>query len=114
MVEAPDVYRERSPLIRASCFRPRIRGAVTEGVGAHAKAQGSSPFGFYDGVPFMDLKGASPTGQTSKPTYFPPKRDDDRKEVLWAFFGLILWSAVVIGGVVGAGHIVGHFVLHLW
>ena len=62
----------------------------------------------------MDLKEAPPPGQSPKQTFFPREREDDQKEVAWAFLGLILWSGVVIGGIVGVGHILGHFVLHLW
>ena len=39
---------------------------------------------------------------------------DDRKEVAWAFVGLLLWSAVVVGGLVGVGYLLGHSIFHLW
>jgi hypothetical protein len=62
----------------------------------------------------MDVKDTPPTVKGSKATLFHPYRGDDQKEVAWAFLGLVLWSAVVLGGLVGAGHVLGHFVFHLW
>jgi hypothetical protein len=50
----------------------------------------------------------------SKATPFHPNAAGDQKEVAWAFLGLVLWSAVVLGGLVGAGHVLGHFVFHRW
>jgi len=44
----------------------------------------------------------------------PPNTGDDRKELAWAFLGLILWSGVVLGGLFGLGYILGHSILHLW
>lgn len=69
----------------------------------------------------MNLRGGFP-GESSKPAFYPQNRaghtqhkwKDEHKEMAWAFLGLILWSAVVIGGLLGAGHVLGHYVLHLW
>jgi hypothetical protein len=61
----------------------------------------------------MDLKGG-PSGQSSKPALYAENRSEEYKEVAWAFLGLILWSAVLIGGVLAAAHVLGHFVFHLW
>jgi hypothetical protein len=61
----------------------------------------------------MDLKGEA-SGQSSRPAPYTQNRSDEQKEVAWAFLGLILWSAVLIGGIVGVGHVLGHFVFHLW
>jgi hypothetical protein len=44
----------------------------------------------------------------------PAKPVDDNKELAWAFFGLVLWSGVVLIGVFGAGYVLGHSILHLW
>jgi hypothetical protein len=38
----------------------------------------------------------------------------DRKELAWAFLGLVLWSIVVLGGLFGVGYLVGHSMLHWW
>lgn len=61
----------------------------------------------------MDLK-SGPPGQSSKSAFYTRDRAEEHKEVAWAFFGLILWSAVIIGGIIAAGHVIGHFVFHLW
>jgi hypothetical protein len=44
----------------------------------------------------------------------PGKPVDDKKELAWAFLGLVLWSGVVLIGVFGAGYVLGHSILHLW
>jgi hypothetical protein len=38
----------------------------------------------------------------------------ERRELAWAFLGLILWSAVVFGGIFGVGYVFGHAMLHWW
>jgi hypothetical protein len=38
----------------------------------------------------------------------------DQSELAWAFIGLILWSAVVFGGIFGVGYVVGHSIFHWW
>ena len=43
-----------------------------------------------------------------------PNPASDQKELAWAFVGLILWSAVVLGGVFGVSYFLGHAVLHWW
>jgi hypothetical protein len=52
--------------------------------------------------------------ENSNPIVAPVKPVDDKKELAWAFLGLILWSGVVLIGVFGTGYIVGHSILHLW
>jgi hypothetical protein len=37
----------------------------------------------------------------------------DQKELAWAFLGLILWSAVVLGAIWGVGYLLGRW-FHLW
>jgi hypothetical protein len=39
---------------------------------------------------------------------------NDQKELAWAFLGLILWSAVVLGAIFGVGYVIGHSVFHWW
>ena len=60
----------------------------------------------------MDVESAQPRSEGSAPRALsgPPS---DRKELAWAFLGLILWSAVVIGGLFEVGHVLGH-VFHWW
>jgi hypothetical protein len=41
-------------------------------------------------------------------------RGSDGKELAWAFIGLLLWSAVVLGGVCGVGYVLGHALFHWW
>ncbi len=62
----------------------------------------------------MDVSDTQASRKTTDPSVYPANSGDDRKEVAWAFLGLILWSAVVLGGLCGAGYILGHSVLHLW
>jgi hypothetical protein len=38
----------------------------------------------------------------------------DKKELAWAFVGLLLWSGVVLSAVFGVGYMIGHTVLHWW
>ena len=38
----------------------------------------------------------------------------DSRELAWAFLGLLLWSAVVFGGIIGAGYVLGHALFHWW
>jgi hypothetical protein len=52
--------------------------------------------------------------ENSNPVVPPVKPVDDKKELAWAFLGLILWSGVVLIGVFGTGYVVGHSILHLW
>jgi len=62
----------------------------------------------------MDLNDTQPSRKGSSPPAFHPNAGDDQKEVAWAFLGLILWSGVVLGGIFGAGYLLGHSILHLW
>ena len=41
-------------------------------------------------------------------------KGSDQTELAWAFIGLILWSAVVFGGIFGVGYVVGHSIFHWW
>lgn len=61
----------------------------------------------------MDVDPTRPSAKGSNPTALP-NQGDDQKELAWAFLGLILWSAVVLGGIFGVGNILGHSVFHLW
>ena len=62
----------------------------------------------------MDVSDTQPSRKASDSAAYKVYSGDDRKEVAWAFLGLILWSAVVLGAVCGIGYIIGHSVLHLW
>jgi hypothetical protein len=62
----------------------------------------------------MDMSDTQPSRKDSNPTAYQAPGGDDRKEVAWAVVGLILWSGVVLGGVFGAGYILGHSIFHLW
>jgi hypothetical protein len=62
----------------------------------------------------MDLNDTQPSRKAPNSAAFPSNTGDDHKEVAWAFLGLILWSGVILGGLFGAGYILGHSILHLW
>lgn len=62
----------------------------------------------------MDLSDTQPLRKAPNHPPFPPNAGDDRKELAWAFLGLILWSGVVLAGLFGVGYVVGHSILHLW
>ena len=62
----------------------------------------------------MDMSDTQHPRKDANPTGYRGPGEDDRKEVAWAFVGLLLWSGVVLGGVFGAGYILGHSILHLW
>jgi hypothetical protein len=62
----------------------------------------------------MDLEGTKTTPNESRKAVLPAKSGDDKKELAWAFLGLILWSGVVLVGVFGAGYLLGHSILHIW
>jgi hypothetical protein len=61
----------------------------------------------------MDIEPTQPRSQGSNPRALanPPS---ERRELAWAFLGLILWSAVVFGGIFGVGYVFGHAMLHWW
>jgi hypothetical protein len=61
----------------------------------------------------MDMS-TQPSRKASDPAVYQANSADDRKEVAWAFLGLILWSAVVLGALFGIGYVIGHSILHLW
>jgi hypothetical protein len=61
----------------------------------------------------MDVEIAQPSSEGSAPRAFA-SQPSERKELAWAFLGLILWSAVVIGGVMEVGYVLGHAVFHWW
>jgi hypothetical protein len=61
----------------------------------------------------MEVDNTQPSAKGSNPTALS-NRGDDRKELAWAFLGLILWSAVVLGAIFGVGYVVGHSVFHWW
>jgi len=62
----------------------------------------------------MDLEATKTTPNESRKSGHPAKPGDDKKELAWAFLGLILWSGVVLVGVFGAGYVLGHSILHIW
>jgi hypothetical protein len=62
----------------------------------------------------VDLSDTQPLRKPPNRAPFPPNAKDDRKELAWAFLGLILWSGVVLGGLFGLGYVLGHSILHLW
>jgi hypothetical protein len=62
----------------------------------------------------MDLEATKTTPNESRKAAIPVKPGDDKKELAWAFLGLILWSGVVLVGVFGAGYVLGHSILHIW
>jgi hypothetical protein len=62
----------------------------------------------------MDLEGTKTTPNESRQAVLSAKPGDDKKELAWAFLGLILWSGVVLIGVFGAGYVLGHSILHIW
>ncbi len=61
----------------------------------------------------MDVESAQPRSKGSAPRAFS-SQPSERKELAWAFLGLILWSAVVFGGLFEVGHVLGHVVFHWW
>jgi hypothetical protein len=61
----------------------------------------------------MDLERTATTPKAPK-NAISAKPADDKKELAWAFLGLILWSGVVLVGVFGAGYVLGHSILHIW
>jgi len=62
----------------------------------------------------MDVEQSQPSGAKSSNPSAGSNRGGDQKELAWAFFGLILWSAVVFGAIFGAGYVLGHSILHWW
>jgi hypothetical protein len=62
----------------------------------------------------MDVEETGVAVKTSNPGVTPARPADDQKELAWAFFGLILWSGVVLIGVFGVGYVVGHSIFHFW
>jgi hypothetical protein len=62
----------------------------------------------------MDLEGTKTTPNETRRGAIPVRSGDDKKELAWAFLGLILWSGVVLIGVFGAGYVLGHSILHIW
>jgi hypothetical protein len=62
----------------------------------------------------MDLDDTQPTSKGPDSGLLAAKPVDDKKELAWAFLGLILWSGVVLIGVFGVGYVLGHSLLHLW
>jgi hypothetical protein len=62
----------------------------------------------------MDLEATRTTPIESRKLATSAKAGDDKKELAWAFLGLILWSGVVLVGVFGAGYVLGHSILHIW
>jgi hypothetical protein len=62
----------------------------------------------------MDVSDTQPSRKASDPAVYPGHPADDRKEVAWAFLGLLLWSGVVLGGLFGVGYVVGHSIFRLW
>jgi hypothetical protein len=61
----------------------------------------------------MDLERTQGTPNSGK-IGLPVRTGDDKKELAWAFLGLILWSGVVLVGVFGAGYVLGHSIFHIW
>jgi hypothetical protein len=61
----------------------------------------------------MDIESAQPRSEGSSPRALSSQAND-RKELAWAFFGLILWSAVVFGGLYELGHVLGHVLFDWW
>jgi hypothetical protein len=61
----------------------------------------------------MDLESTQSRseGSASRALPSPPS---EHKELAWACFGLILWSAVLFGGLLEVGNVVGHLVFHWW
>ena len=62
----------------------------------------------------MDLEATKTAPNEPRKVAIPAKSGDDKKELAWAFLGLILWSGVVLVGVFGAGYVLGHSILHIW
>ena len=62
----------------------------------------------------MDLSRTQPLPKPPNRAPLPPNAQDDRKELAWAFLGLILWSGVVLGALFGLGYVLGHSILRLW
>ena len=62
----------------------------------------------------MDLGDTQIAAKSANPEALPANPVDDQKELAWGFFGLILWSGVVLIGVFGAGYVLGHSIFHLW
>jgi hypothetical protein len=62
----------------------------------------------------MDVETTKTTPTGSRKGAMAAKPGDDKKELAWAFLGLILWSGVVLVGVFGAGYVLGHSILHIW
>jgi hypothetical protein len=61
----------------------------------------------------MDVEFAQPRSEGSSPRALSSQASE-RKELAWAFLGLILWSAVVIGGLLEIGRVLGHFIFNWW
>jgi hypothetical protein len=62
----------------------------------------------------MDVDQAQTSTKASRPPAFPATQGEERKELAWAFLGLILWSGVVLVGIFGVGYVLGHSLFHLW
>jgi Na+-driven multidrug efflux pump len=61
----------------------------------------------------MDVETAQRSSEGSTPRV-SSSSGSERKELAWAAFGLVLWSAVVFGGIFGVGYVLGHAILHWW
>jgi hypothetical protein len=61
----------------------------------------------------MDVESTQASPKGSRPGALSNPASD-QKELAWAFIGLILWSAVVFGGIFGVSYFVGHALLHWW
>ena len=62
----------------------------------------------------MDLEATKTTPNESRKAAISGRPGDDKKELAWAFLGLIMWSGVVLVGVFVAGYVLGHSILHIW
>jgi hypothetical protein len=60
----------------------------------------------------MDLEQSQPA--SAKRASAAVSNNSDQSELAWAFLGLILWSAVVFGGIFGVGYVLGHAFFHWW
>jgi len=61
----------------------------------------------------MDLDPPQVASKGSRPGALPSSTSD-KKELAWAFIGLILWSGVVLTAIFGAGYMIGHALFHWW
>jgi len=62
----------------------------------------------------MDVDQTRPSGAKASSPAVANHAGSDQKELAWAFIGLVLWSAVVFGGLFGVGYLLGHAVFHWW